>query len=120
MRRFPVPWLPLLLAVLLPAVPALADDPPPEIDSAEADAFLASIEPSPELQEALDVTVRDLRTGDARLRKQEGSQREQLARLFKAKAAEREIERLLLVSTQPPPSPPAPQVRSYYLSIYLF
>jgi hypothetical protein len=71
MRRFPPPWLPVLLALLVPAAPAPADDPPPEIHPGEAEAFLASIEPSPELQAALDVTVKDLRTGDVRLRKQQ-------------------------------------------------
>ena len=68
MRRF---WSALALALLAAvAAPARADDVPPEVASAAATAFLASITHSPELQAELDVEVKDLRTGDSRLRQQ--------------------------------------------------
>jgi hypothetical protein len=74
MRRF---WsipasglLALIAAFSAPNVPARADDVPPEIASVAAQAFLAGIAPSPDLQAALDVVVKDLRTGDSRLRQQ--------------------------------------------------
>jgi hypothetical protein len=60
---------PCLVAVSLLGLvyPALGDTPPPE---SAAEQFLASIEPAPELQTALDAIVEDLRTRDARLRQQ--------------------------------------------------
>jgi len=65
MRRF---WPALgLLCLLVSVFPALGDAPPQEPAS---EAFLASIEVSPKLQAALDVIVKDLRTGDVRLRQQ--------------------------------------------------
>jgi len=68
MRRF---WTLLALAMLvLPTASLRADELPASVDVAVANAFLASIQPSPELQAQLDVVVKDLRVGDARLRQQ--------------------------------------------------
>ncbi len=71
MQRFsPVAVFVSLLVSGLPALgdgPPLDDGPPPEPAARE---FLASIEPSPELQTAVDGIVEDLLSGDARLRQQ--------------------------------------------------
>jgi beta-lactamase class A len=65
MQRLLPGWV--LGSLLVPVGLALADAPPAP---SAAEAFLASIQPSPELQASLDAILEELRRGDARLRQQ--------------------------------------------------